>query len=288
MTALPCRYEARVTDQVQSTINLLTNLDELHPEVLLQHGIEPFDYKHGLVFRSAIESIRGSFIASSTTGRQGFVGAFLHSLHQLDLITGFRQTSGSTRTDFEVQVAKDPPYFAAIEVKGGEGNSINISDRPIWASEFAIWSHLDGAVVNQPHHDAHSIINRITNEMCRRGKMVDALYFKDMLCGTRARPCPKYPSQSDSIGLETAPDVFLFPQRPPSPEDPNPPVHTLETLRMPRLLLRLFGITKSVMDHVWEVHVRIVDMGSGNFQRLIEVIHKGKVVDSAKSRPWRA
>ncbi len=115
----------------------------------------------------------------------------------------------STRTDFEVLIQSG--YYAGIEVKGGEGNSINISDRPLWANEFCLWCHLDGAIVNQPEHGAHSIINRITNEMCRREKSVDVLFFKDLLCGTRTRPCPKYPGNEERIGLNTAPDVFLFP-----------------------------------------------------------------------------
>lgn len=70
---LPCRHEERVTEQVQPTIDLLTNMDIWHPDVLLQHAIQPDDYKGSLVFRSAIESIRGTFIASSTTGREGLV-----------------------------------------------------------------------------------------------------------------------------------------------------------------------------------------------------------------------
>jgi len=66
---LPCKHEERVTKQVRPAINLLSNLDSLHPDVLEQHGIEPDDYKGGLVFRSAIESIRGSFIEIATTLR---------------------------------------------------------------------------------------------------------------------------------------------------------------------------------------------------------------------------
>lgn len=67
---LPCKHIERVTNQVQPAIELLSNMDILHPDVLRQHAIQPEDYKKGLVFRSAIESIRGTFIASSTKGRE--------------------------------------------------------------------------------------------------------------------------------------------------------------------------------------------------------------------------
>jgi len=207
-STLPCKHEKRVTQQVKPAIDLLTNMDTLHPEVLLQHQIQPIDYKSGLVFRSAIESIRGTFIASSTTGREGLVNDVLENLSQRGKILEFTKSGTSRRYDFSVAVKRDPDYFVAIEVKGGEGNSINISERPLWAKEFAVWSHLDGAIVNQPAHGAHSVINRLANELVRRHKIVDILFFKDILCGTRARPCPKYPNREENIGLETAPDVF--------------------------------------------------------------------------------
>jgi len=160
--ALPCKHEERVTKQVQPTIDLLTGMDVLHPDVLLQHDIQPADYKSGLVFRSAVESIRGTFISSSTTGREGLVKDILENLRQRDRIVDFTHSSSRARYDFTVRLARDPDYFVALEVKGGEGNSINISERPLWASEFGVWSHLDGAIVNQPAHGAHSIINRLT------------------------------------------------------------------------------------------------------------------------------
>lgn len=36
---LPCRHDGRITEQVEPTIHLLTNMDELHPEVLIQHAM---------------------------------------------------------------------------------------------------------------------------------------------------------------------------------------------------------------------------------------------------------
>ena len=286
--ALPCKHEERVTKQVQPTIDLLTDMDVLHPDVLLQHDIQPADYKSGLVFRSAVESIRGTFISSSTIGREGLVKDILENLRQRDRIVDFTHSSSRARYDFTVRLARDPDYFVALEVKGGEGNSINISERPLWASEFGVWSHLDGAIVNQPAHGAHSIINRLTNELVRRRKQVDVLFFKDILCGTRTRPCPKYPGREDKIGLATAPDVFLFPQRVPSIDDPNPPVHTLEGLRLPGLILDLFGVEPASQDgHVWEVRVQIVKRPDGRLARLVQVWHEGEVVDESISRPWR-
>lgn len=285
---LPCKHEERVTQQVQPTIELLTDMDVLHPEVLLQHAIQPADYKNSLVFRSAVESIRGTFIASSTTGREGLVRDVLENLLQRNRIVGYAQSSGRARYDFTVNLERDPDCFAAIEVKGGEGNSINISERPMWAKEFGVWCHLDGAIVNQPAHGAHSITNRLTNELARRHKLVDVLFFKDLLCGTRTRPCPKYPDCAETIGLRVAPDVFLFPKSVPTLDDPEPPVHTLDSLKLPRLVLDLFGVDATERDkHVWKVLVRIVERPSGMIQRIVKVRHQGEIVDESASRSWR-
>ncbi len=292
MSTLPCQNEARVTEQVQPTIELLTQMNELHPDVLLQHGIQPIDYHGGLVFRSAIESIRGAFIASSRPSREALVNDILENLVQRHSIQEFKHTGGSQRYDFEIALQTN--IFAAIEVKGGEGNSINVSERPLWAKEFGIWSHLDGAIVNQPAHGAHAVVNRITNELVRRGKLVDVAFFKDILCGTRTRPCPKYPGREEKTGLQTAPDVFLFPQRRPifSPgkpkfHDPTPPIHTLDTLKLPSLILDLFGVQELERNkHVWQIQVEVEGLEDGRQRRITKIFHQGKIVGQTRSRAW--
>jgi hypothetical protein len=285
---LPCQHNESVVAQVQPTIDLLTDLDVLHPDVLRLHAIQPEDYKGGLVFRSAVESIRGSFAASSVTQRQGLVGEVLTRLQTQTRIVEFEQTSSRERYDFAIGIERDPDYFAALEVKGGEGNSINISERPLWAREFGVWCHLDGAIVNQPAHGAHSIVNRLANEMVRRKKHVDVVFFKDSLCGTLLRPCPKYVI-GHQINSQIAPDVLLFPQIIPTLDNPDPPVHTLDSLRLPRLILEMFGIRGDEQDkHVWYIHIQITRETANRLSRVVEVWHQGQLVDSSKSRSWRA
>lgn len=292
MLILPCHNERGITEQVKPTIELLTEMDVLHPDVLLQHGIQPIDYHGGLVFRSAIESIRGTFIASSRTGREGLVNDVLENLNRHQKIKSYKHTANSQRYDFEIALQTD--IFAAIEVKGGEGNSINISERPIWAKEFGIWSHLDGAIVNQPTHGAHAIVNRITNELVRRGKLVDVAFFKDILCGTRTRPCPKYPGNEDKIGLKSAPDIFLFPQRipifapnEPDKHDPAPPVHNLNTLKLPGLILDIFGVNKSDRGkHIWQIYIEIEGLENGRQRRITTIHHQGQEILQTRSRAW--
>ena len=108
---LPCKHIERVTNQVQPAIELLSNMDILHPDVLRQHAIQPEDYKKGLVFRSAIESIRGTFIASSTKGREGLIKDVLENMLNRKSIRAYKQNSGRARYDFTIKLSSDPEYF---------------------------------------------------------------------------------------------------------------------------------------------------------------------------------
>ena len=263
MPILPCQHDAGAIKQIEPTKHLLTKMDEEHPEVLKGAGVDPRDYHGKLVFRSAVESIRGTYIASSLPQRHGMVADTLSRVESKGAIEGFEPMGAKARYDFVVYFSKSPKVCAALEVKGGEGNSVNISDRPPWAEEFVVWCHLDGAIVNQPEHGAGQIIfNRITNELVTRGKRVDAVMVKDAICGTSLRPCPKYSGSMNPRSI--APDVFLFPQSQPTSSVPSPPVHTEKTLRLPFAILDSFGVNaKDRGRHVYDVKIELVPGKAG-------------------------
>ena len=52
--------------QIAPTKDLLSSLDTKHPDILRAEGIVPADYHGSMVFRSAIESIRGTFAATTS------------------------------------------------------------------------------------------------------------------------------------------------------------------------------------------------------------------------------
>jgi hypothetical protein len=87
---LPCQNDPGATAQVNPAISLLRNLDSKHPDILKANGLEPADYNSKLVFRSAVESIRGTYIASSLTQRQGLVATVLETMKQAKLITAYQ------------------------------------------------------------------------------------------------------------------------------------------------------------------------------------------------------
>ncbi len=283
---LPCTNDPNATAQISPAIDLLQHLDTLYPRVLRAKGLVPADYHTKLVFRSAVESIRGTYIASSLNQRQGLVADVLEAMKANGLISAYQIQGPRRRFDFAVMVRSRPRETAAVEVKGGEGNSIGISDRPIWASEFIVWCHLDGAIVNPPSHGAAAIIfTRVTGDMVKRGKHVDAVIFKDARCNTPLRPCPKYRGKPPPTELGVAPDIFLMPQAIPSLENPKPPSHDLNTTELPRKILIAHGVAPNDFEeHIWQVTIEITKDRRGNILRQPKVFHKGKLVESRPPR----
>jgi len=283
---LPCQNDPNATAQVSPAIDLLRNLDSKHPDVLKTHGVEPADYHSKLVFRSAVESIRGTYIASSLTQRQGLVATVLEAMKQANLIAAYQLQGAAQRFDFQVMLASKPKEMVALEVKGGEGNSINISERPLWANEFILWCHLDGAIVNQPSHGAAAIIfNRVENEMVKRGKHVDVVVFKDARCNTPLRPCPKYKNKLPTTALGVAPDIFLMPEAIPSEHEPEPKPHDLNNTQLPAKILTAHGVApKDFEEHIWRVSIALVKNAKGDLLRETKVYHMGNLVEWRKPR----
>jgi len=281
---LPCNNDPEAVKQVQPAIDLLKNLDKQHPEILNKHGLIPRDYHPKLVFRSAVESIRGTYIASSVTKRQDMIATTLEAMRQKGLIVDYKRTAGKQRYDFEVVSRTKPKIMCAIEVKGGEGNSINISERPIWADEFILWCHLDGAIVNQPYHGAEAIIfNRVATEMVKRKKHVDAIVFRDVTCNTALRVCPKYAGKEPPTELGVAPDIFLLPKDVPTEQNPNPPPHDLKTTQLPAKILVAYGVKPKDFDnHLWQVSIAL-EHNDKRTVRVTSVFHKGKLILERRS-----
>lgn len=92
-----------------------------------------------------------------------------------------------------------------------------------------------------------------------------------------------------------APDVFLFPQRrpvflPDHPEkhDPEPPIHSLDTLRLPRLILDLFEVAEPDRSrHIREFHIHVEDLEGDRRRHHINIRHQGEIVRISRSKLWQ-
>lgn len=288
MAILPCTHDPQAVAQIEPAIELLTQLDTRYPNILQHEGINPPDYHGKKVFRSAVESIRGSFIASTKTHRHGLVGNTLEGLKQSGKIMDYEVRAAQRRFDFTVVFSHQPRIAAALEVKGGEGNSIDISERPLWAQEFYLWCHLDGAIKNQPSHGVQAIIaTRLAGALVRDPrKVVDAIFIRDALCGTSLRPCPKYSPGVDPSAI--APDIFLLPRHAPTEDNPSPPAHTLSSIRLPHMILELFGVSpQDHAKHVWDVRIeistRLGRRGKPRRIRRTTILHQQQIVHTSEA-----
>ncbi len=258
MQILPCSHPKNLIQQIEPTKELLKHMDTRHPAVLESEGIRPADYHDGMVFRSAIESIRGTF-AATTSPRTAFTNGILERMRQADLLRDWQAIGGRGRCDYSVMLLSGKKEVrVAIESKGGEGNSFNIGDRPNWSDEYVIWGHLDGAIVNQPAHGAASnLFTRLSAEIIANGKTVDAYVVLDRFCGTKIRPCPKMPK--DSVGrLIPPPCVFLLPRGLPTAANPAPRRARLNEVPFINNMLALSGVPESEFScHVKTVSIEV-------------------------------
>lgn len=284
MSILPCSHDETALVQIDPTIELLRNLDSRHPDVLRSVNVVPDDYHPKRIFRSAVETIRGSFIASALTHRHQMVADVLTALRDRGRIAGFAVTGRGTRHDFTIILSENPRVAAAVDVKGGEGNSITITERPPWAQEFILWCHLDGSITNQPSQGVRSIVvNRLANDLIRRGKVVDAVLFKDQLCGSPLRRCPKY--RGDVANEAIAPDIFLMPRERPTLQEPAPRTHLISSLHLPGMILDLLKVPRRDRPkHIWSVEIHLVTVIKGTQQRhkrRTRVFHMDELVEES-------
>jgi len=80
-----------------------------------------------------------------------------------------------------------------------------------------------------------------------------------------------------------APDIFLFPRHAPTEDNPQPAAHTLQSLRLPIMILDAYEVAPAdYLRHVWEVciatEVRQVKRGAPRRIRRTTILHQGLVV----------
>lgn len=271
-SATRCRHTAD-TSALLALKALLRALPSAAPNLLQAHNIPVQAYDD--LLRMAVESMRGTNAATTSVKRQFMT--FILDLMRTDSVISSWDFIGSTvRQDYRVEMLDG--RLVAIEAKGcGDGNNMNIWDRPLWADEFIVWS-LCESLAHQPGHGVWSAIatrlapNMIFNQMNNNQQRVDAFVYYDWRCGSDLRPCPKgygvYGLRSgvtDVKGQTTPvisegghgadwmppPSIYLFPQTVPQvPHNLAPPVHTPATCHFAEALLSAFKVPQRAMSDI--------------------------------------
>jgi len=212
---IPCKLDDSVKESIQNYIAELK--DNAHK--IGSHGLSKDEFWSSGIFRSAIESLRGSQSASMEEKR-GFLKAVLGYLLKNGHIKKWDSSGSKDRHDYEIVLPTDETIV--IEAKGClDGNNTNIYKRPPNADEFYIWSLCQNPGADPRKNAWSGIHTRLSAEIIDSGVVVDGVIIWDMLCGTKGRPCPKgLPNKIGSIEMP-APCVYLFPQTVSNPRN-NP------------------------------------------------------------------
>lgn len=250
---LPCRHQLD-PDVVKRVRALLQGLPGAHPDEFERAGAAPSDV--GVYYRSAIESIRGTFSATTEQKRR-FCGGVFDEMKSQGHIVDWEPIGTTGRQDYRLRLPGN--YMVGLEAKGcPDGNNMIIWERPAWAREFYIWSQCPDSLQHHPGHGVWSgVATRLLPNMVATGEHVDALIFFDGRCGSNLRPCPKsfglecdlrarctdIPGQEGREDWLPPPCVFLFPATVPHRKaNRTPAIHTPDECRFVRAMLRTFGV----------------------------------------------
>lgn len=251
------------------------------------HGLSETDFYQGGVFRGAIERLRGQFSASMSEKRE-FVRAILDHMRAGGHIEEWRSAGESNRHDYQVRMPSG--RTSCIELKGClDGNNTNIFERPAQADEFVIWSICSNPAADPRHNVWSGIHTRLSAEIIERSKPVDGLIVWDWLCGTVARPCPKFGADSARLTMVESwslppPCIYLFPKSIPSVRNnPNPQSQSINDVHLLKAFQECFGGTAQELH---SVKFSVAHHGSETV-RTTGILRGGECVRQSEPTPIR-
>lgn len=278
MSIIPCEKNAVLRQRIQSLVEALNT----QAHTLGDHCLTEQEFYDSGLYRGAIESIRGTFVASMREKRD-FVSRVLNWMQDQGAIKEWFSAGESNRHDYTVEMYSGTT--TVIELKGClDGNNTTIYERPPHANEFLLWSVCHNAGADPRHNVWSGIHTRLSADIISRNQQVDGLIVWDMACGTVGRPCPKLandPARATEVGPYTLPPpcIYLFPATVPSPRNnPNPAPQSIDQVEFLNALHKAFGGTE---DEINQVSIEVAYEGRDT-KRKTEVYRGGVLVKGSK------
>lgn len=248
------------------------------------HGLTEDQFWESGLFYSAVERLRGSRAAATSTKKR-FITDVLAALKERAVIDGWHSAESKDRHDFEVQLGDG--RVCVIEAKGClDGNNTNIYERPPNADEFVIWSLCQNAAADPRKNVWSGIHTRLSAEIIYRKEVVDGVIVWDSLCGTLGRPCPKVEAEKGRARLGQRrvppPCIYLFPRTVPDPRNnPKPPQRSLEDVKFLHLLHEAFcGREQDLTQVILEAK-----MEGANICRRTTLVRRGEIILTSEFSP---
>lgn len=227
---------------------LITELGDEHPEVFDDESITPQDYNREL--RDAIFSLGGTFRQSHGADNEGVVrNVFLDPAQDSNMLTYVDQR-GDERIDFKGRVKNTGETFA-MDVKGGEGQSIGHLLVPSNTDVLTFWMERNSKNTTSPASRLNEVINRVVRWGINHDEHPSYVINRDK------------PAGAITDDGRVIPDIIVFPTKFPSPSNPDPEMPSLDDLYFPQLLFDILINNDDLHDegikkHIWwhELHYR--------------------------------
>lgn len=232
---------------------LIKRLGNEHPEVFEEWDINAGDYQREL--KDAVFSLGGTFRQSHGADNEDIVrDVFLDPAEDQGYLT-FTDQRGSERIDFKGRILDSDETFA-MDVKGGEGQSIGHLLVPANTDTLMLWSERNARNTKSPASRLNEVINRAVRWGLNQAEDPQYMVVRDPPAGARTG------------NGRVIPDVVVFPTEYPSPHNPDPEMPTLDDLHFAEVLFEVTTGTGDLEDeqclkHIWwhEMHYDSRDGG---------------------------
>ena len=233
------------TDEREQTLDevkeLIKSLGNEHPEVFEDWDIDAGDYQREL--KDAVFSLGGTFRQSHGADNEDIVReVFLEPAEEQGYLS-FTDQRGSERIDFKGRLEETGEVFA-MDVKGGEGQSIGHLLVPTNTDTLMLWSERNARNTKSPASRLNEVINRAVRWGLNQDEDPRFMIIRDQPAGARTE------------NGRVIPDVVVFPDEYPSPSNPDPEMPALDDLQFIEVL---FEVTTDIRDldderclkHIW-------------------------------------
>lgn len=247
-------------ETLKNVKHLIENLHQEHPEIFEDEPISPQDYDRELV--DAVFSLGGKYRQGHGADNEDIVrDVFLEPAEKRGFLS-YEDQRGSERIDFKGYLEKTGKTFA-MDVKGGEGQSIGHLLVPSDTEILMLWSERTATNVKSPSSRLNEVINRAVRWGFNQEEDPNYMIIHDP-------PAGAVTDEGDVI-----PDVVVFPSEFPSPSNPDPEMPTIDNLHFAEILFEvLTGIgdlhEEEIKKHIWwhDLQYRDGD-GSGKIDKEI-------------------
>lgn len=249
------------------TKRIIQNLPQDHPEIFQDEPIDPADYE--AIFETSIHSIDGDIKANRGTENEDRVRElFLEPASEEGYLT-YQDQSSEERVDFKGRLTAGEAW--AMDVKGGEGQSIGHLLVPSNTDLLVVWSHRKSDNTTTPASRLNEVINRMVRWGFNQDEDPDLMVLYDPPAGART---------DDG---EVIPDIVVLPEELPTPDNPNPDMKDPTEMEFPRIL---YDITigngdlesEEIQKHIWFHELWMDDPSSGIIQKKIYNSYFGEEV----------